>query len=81
MGLRASATAMPVLNSSSGAAVAAAAIIIHGTWLVSVNSIPENPADWTEAASAALSCQRMLPVIKSNFMIAPLTAPTDNRSR
>ena len=36
IGLRGKATAMPVLNVSVGAAVAAAAICIHGTWLVSV---------------------------------------------
>jgi hypothetical protein len=50
IGLRGNATAIPVLNVNFGAAIAAAAIIIHGTLPASVNSIPENPADSSSRA-------------------------------
>ena len=48
IGLRGNATAMPVLKCKSGAAIAAAAIFIHGTSEVSVNSIPEK---WLASSS------------------------------
>lgn len=48
IGLRGNATAIPVENSRVGAA---AAIDIHGVWVVSVNTIPEKPACSTSRAS------------------------------
>ncbi len=64
---------MPVVNSSVGAAVAAAAIAIHGAWDVSVNSIPEKPACSTSRARAAVSAQVAAPVMRSKRM-APILA-------
>ena len=61
---------MPVVNSSVGAAVAAAAIDIHGVWLVSVNSIPEKPWASTSRASCALAAQVVAPTIRSNRIVS-----------
>lgn len=70
MGLRGNATATPVLNSSDGAAMAAAAIDIQGVWLVSVNTIPENPARSTSIAKRAVGSHAEVPVMRSK-RIAP----------
>jgi hypothetical protein len=48
-----------------GAAVAAAAIDIHGVWLVSVKSIPENPARSAATASSAVSAHVRAVIIRS----------------
>jgi mannose-6-phosphate isomerase-like protein (cupin superfamily) len=68
MGLRGNATAMPVLNSSEGAAWAAAASDIHGVWVVSVNNMPEKPAPSRSRASRAVAAHVEEPVVRSNRM-------------
>src|SRR5215218_5150023 len=70
MGLRGKATAMPVVSSRVGAAVAAEAIDIHGVWLVSVNNMPEKPWSATSRASWALAAHVDGPTIRSNRMRA-----------
>ena len=69
MGLRGNATAMPVAKSSFGDAVAAAAMLIQGTWPPSVNSMPEKPASSSRTARSALSCQVIVPTITSMCMV------------
>ena len=68
IGLRGNATAIPVENSSRGAAMAAAVIIIHGTCPASVNNMPEKPACSSPVASSAVRRHDMFPAIRSNFM-------------
>lgn len=68
IGLRGNATAMPVQNSSEGAALEAAAIDIHGVWVCSVKSIPENPTFSILRARSAVAAQVCEPVIRSNRM-------------
>src|SRR4051795_10760869 len=71
IGLTGKATAMPVENVSVGAACAAAAMLIHGVWPVSVNSIPPNPARSTWRASSAAPAQLVGPTITSKFIAPP----------
>src|SRR5215468_10141369 len=68
IGLIGNATAIPVENISDGAAEAAAAMLIHGVWPVSVKSIPEKPAASTRRAVSAASAQLVGPTITSKFM-------------
>src|SRR5262245_1294525 len=63
--------AMPVEKCSDGAASAAAAMFIHGTWWPSVNSIPENPAASVRRASVATLSQVVARVMTSNSMNPP----------
>ena len=78
IGLRGKATEIPVLKWSAGAAVAAAAIDIHGVWLVSVNSIPEKPLASTSRASWAAPAQVDGPTIRSNCTCPPLRPAGDD---
>ena len=71
IGLIGNATAIPVDNVSVGAACAAAAMLIHGVWPVSVNIIPPNPAPSTLRASSAASAQLDGPTITSKFIAPP----------
>jgi hypothetical protein len=66
IGLRGKATAIPVEKWRLGAAIAAAAIFIHGTSDVSVYNIPENPLASSRRAKSAVSAQVPDPVIRSN---------------
>ena len=69
IGLRAKAMAMPVEKCSDGAASAAAAMFIHGTWWPSVNSMPEKPAASVRRASVATWSQVVARVMTSNSMV------------
>ena len=60
---------MPVVNISVGAAMAAAAIDIHGVWLVSVNRRPEKPASSARRAVSALWAHVLAPIMRSNSML------------
>ena len=60
---------MPVEKWSDGAASAAAAMFIHGTWWPSVNSMPEKPAASARRASAAAWSHVVARVMMSNSMI------------
>ena len=69
IGLRAKAIAMPVEKCSDGAANAAAAMFIHGTWWPSVNSMPEKPAASVRRARSATWSQVVARVMTSNSMV------------
>ena len=80
MGLRGNATAIPVVKVKEGAAMAAAAICIHGTCPVSVYSIPEKPWPSTVRANSPAFVQVDEPVIKSNSTWVPFVTPYLSRN-
>jgi len=66
MGLRGNATAIPVEKCRVGAAMAAVAMTIQGTWLLSVINIPEKPLASNFFANSAASDQVEARAMRSN---------------